>query len=60
MAGAVGGERLPFCGFELAAVLGQLRGGDAAVAAKAGQFGAQPTSAHRLGLVGIAQAPQSR
>ena len=52
------GQGLAFGRFELAAVLGQRRGGDGAVLAEAGEFGAEAAGPDGLGLVGVAQAPQ--
>jgi hypothetical protein len=57
-AGPVDGEGVAFGGVELAAVLGQVRGGDVPVGAEAGEFGAEPAGSYRLGLVRVTQAPQ--
>jgi hypothetical protein len=57
--GPVEGEGVAFGRVELTAVLGQLRRGDLIVRAEAGEFGAETTGPHRLGLVGITQAPQA-
>ena len=53
------GQRLAFGGFELAAVLSELRSGDPAFVAQAGEFGAETASPYRLGLVGIPKAPET-
>src|SRR5207302_1191742 len=58
VAGPVVGQRLALGGFELAAVLGELRSGDPAFVAEAGEFGAKTAGPHCLGLVGITKAPE--
>ena len=60
LAGAVGGERLLFGRSDLAAIDGQLGGGDLAGLVEAGEFGGETSGLDRSSLVVVAEAPQLR